>query len=200
MRGRWTRRPTAGRTARLTAALTRLRRRSRYGEGTLHLLLMLASFALTGYAGLRLLGVARWPLVVVWFVGAALLHDLVLLPLYSLADRAVSAATADTGRHRAWTAHVRVPAALSGLLLLVWFPLIAGSAGWPGGLPAADYTSVTGLPGEDFLARWLLLTAGLFALSALVLSARAAGPRLRGTAARVRRRRATKRRSAESGR
>ncbi len=65
------------------------RRRHWYGEGPLHLVLMLGSFALTGYAGVRLLAGAQWPMVVVWFVGAALLHDLVLLPLYALADRAV---------------------------------------------------------------------------------------------------------------
>ncbi|MFF4698394.1 hypothetical protein [Streptomyces chattanoogensis] len=185
---------------RLRALPGRLRRRHWYGEGPLHLVLMLASFALTGYAGLRLLAGDRWPLVVAWFVGAALLHDLVLLPLYSLADRAVCAATAGTGRHRAWTGYVRVPAALSALLLLVWFPLIAGAADAPGGASAAHYTSATGLPGDVFLSRWLLLTAALFAASAVLLLARTAAPRLRGTAARARRRRATKRRSASSGR
>ncbi|MFJ9852710.1 hypothetical protein [Streptomyces sp. NPDC101150] len=192
-----------GRRARLRASLgawlRRMGRRHWYGEGSLHLLLMLASFALTGYAGLRLLDGDEWPLVVVWFVGAALVHDLVLLPLYSLADRAVCAATAGAGRHRAWTAYVRVPAVLSGLLLLVWFPLIAGSAGTPAGA-AARYELATGLPGEEFLARWLLITAGLFGLSALLLLGGAAAPRLRGAAARARRRRATKRRSAPSGR
>ncbi|MFG2207428.1 hypothetical protein [Streptomyces sp. NPDC048638] len=178
--------------------LSRVRRRRWYGEGPLHLVLMLASFALAGYAGLRLLGGGPWPLVVAWFAGAALLHDLVLLPLYSLADRVVCAVTAGTGRHRAWTGHVRVPAALSALLLLVWFPLIAG-----GGGGTTSYTLATGLPGGVFLSRWLLVTAVLFAASALLLLGRWAAPRLRGSAVRVRasvvrvrRRRATKRRSA----
>lgn len=61
--------------------------RRRYGASPLHLLLVLASFALAAYAGVRLLkgdtlGVA------LWFVGAALLHDLVLLPFYAVTDRA----------------------------------------------------------------------------------------------------------------
>ncbi|RXS72666.1 hypothetical protein EST92_23085 [Streptomyces sp. TM32] len=167
-----------------------LRRRLRYGEGPLHLLLMLASFALTGYAGLRLLAGGQWPLVLVWFVGAALLHDLVLLPLYASADRALARRTAQGPRHRARTGYVRVPAAVSGMLLLVWFPLIAGS--WDPGA-AAHYEAGTGLPGGVFLARWLLLTAGLCALSALWLLCRTLPPRLRGAA---RRRRETKQRSA----
>ncbi|MEU9120935.1 hypothetical protein AB0C96_13925 [Streptomyces sp. NPDC048506] len=167
-----------------------------YGEGPLHLLLMLASFALAGYAGVRLLAGGQWPLVVVWFVGAALLHDLVLLPLYTLADRAVARYTAGTAHHRAWTPYVRVPAALSGLLLLVWFPLIAGSAGSGA---AAHYEGATGLPGGVFLSRWLLVTAGLFAVSALWLLCRAVQPRGAGRDGVGRRRRETKQRSAPPG-
>ncbi|MFG2826221.1 hypothetical protein ACGFWI_01865 [Streptomyces sp. NPDC048434] len=151
---------------------------------------MLASFALTAFAGVRLLAGGQWPLVLGWFAGAALLHDLVLLPLYALADRAVVRCTAGTGGHRAWTAYVRVPAALSGLLLLVWFPLIAGSVGSGS---AAHYEATTRLPGGVFLTRWLLVTAGLCALSALWLAGRTVQQRLRE---RSRRRMETKQRSA----
>ncbi|WP_443043781.1 hypothetical protein [Streptomyces sp. GS7] len=179
---------------RAVAGVWRRRAGRWYGEGVLQLLLLLASFALTGYAGLRLLSDARWPLVVVWFAGAALLHDLVLVPLYSVADRAVARLTAGGARDRAWTGFVRVPAALSGLLLLVWWPLISTAPGSPA---AVHYTQTTGLPAEVFLARWLLISAGLFALAALwllVRTLRTAQPRLRETAARLRRR-ATKQRS-----
>ena len=48
----------------------------------LQLLLLVCSFALAGYAGVRLLE-GDWFGVALWFVGAALLHDLVLLPLYA---------------------------------------------------------------------------------------------------------------------
>ncbi|WP_435882136.1 hypothetical protein [Streptomyces kronopolitis] len=165
------------------------RRRPRYGEGPLHLLLMLASFALAGYAGVRLLAGGQWPLVLVWFAGAALLHDLVLLPLYAAADRVLVRCLPQ----RARTGYVRVPAAVSGLLLLVWFPLIAGSTDprW-----VAHYEATTGLPGGEFLARWLLLTAGLFALSALWLLCRTGQRRLRAAS---RRRSETKQRSADGG-
>ncbi|MCZ1020156.1 hypothetical protein O1M07_39670 [Streptomyces albulus] len=172
-----------------------------YGEGPLHLLLLVASFALTGYVGVRLLADAQWPLVVVWFVGAALLHDLVLVPLYTVAAQAVARVTAGTTRHRAWTGYLRVPAALSGLLLLVWWPLI--SLG-PGSAAAAHYTLTTRLPSEVFWARWLLISAGMFALAALWLllrtlhtwhSGSTGQPRLRAETARRRwwrRRRSTK--------
>ncbi|MER6924634.1 hypothetical protein ABT314_37830, partial [Streptomyces spiralis] len=53
----------------------------------LQLVLLACSFALAGYAGVRLFA-GDWFGVALWFVGAALLHDLVLLPLYAAADRA----------------------------------------------------------------------------------------------------------------
>ena len=127
------------------------------------ILLLLCSFALAGYAGVRLLA-GDWFGVALWFVGAALLHDLVLLPLYAVADRAVVRGLGAAGR-RAWVLYVRVPAAFSGLLLLVWFPLISGRVD-------RRYRSVAGLSAEGFLARWLLITAALFGVSALLLALR----------------------------
>jgi hypothetical protein len=129
----------------------------------LQLLLLACSFALAAYAGVRLLA-DDWFGVALWFVGAALLHDLVLLPLYAAADRAVVRGLGAAGR-REWALYVRVPAALSGLLLLVWFPLI-------GGMVDRRYRSATGLSPDGFLARWLLITAVLFGVSALLLAAR----------------------------
>ncbi|WP_405704149.1 hypothetical protein [Streptomyces sp. NBC_00069] len=145
--------------------------RRRYGASPLHLLLVLASFALALYAGLRLfegdtVGVAMW------FVGAALLHDLVLLPLYSLTDRAAQALFTrgpDDGRSTPPVSvnYVRVPGFVSGVLLLVWWPLILEQVG--------HYTAATALPADGFLARWLLITAALFAASAMVLIVRTWG-------------------------
>ncbi|WP_327316851.1 hypothetical protein [Streptomyces sp. NBC_01235] len=127
------------------------------------LLLLAASFALAAYAGVRLLA-DDWFGVALWLVGAALLHDLVLLPLYAAADRAVAGGLGAAGR-REWVMYVRVPAALSALLLLVWFPLITGTVD-------RRYRSATGLSPDGFLARWLLITAVLFAASALLLALR----------------------------
>ncbi|WP_373300638.1 hypothetical protein [Streptomyces chromofuscus] len=129
----------------------------------LQVLLLGCSFALAGYAGVRLLA-GDWFGVVLWFVGAALLHDLVLLPLYAAADRALTGALG-AARRREWIGYVRVPAALSGLLLLVWFPLISGKVD-------ERYRLATGLSADGFLARWLLITAVLFGGSALLLALR----------------------------
>ncbi|MFG2875682.1 hypothetical protein ACGFYU_11865 [Streptomyces sp. NPDC048337] len=165
--------------------------RRRYGASPLHLLLVLVSFTLAAYAGLRLLtgdsvGVA------LWFVGAALLHDLVLLPLYSVTDRAVQALfgpDARAGRPgvRASVNYVRVPGFVSGVLLLVWWPLVLRQVG--------HFTAATGLPADVFLPRWLLITAALFALSAALLLVRVwRGTRegRRAARAQARARRATK--------
>lgn len=146
--------------------------RTLYGASPLHLLLVLCSFALTGYAGIRLLsGSEPWK-VVIWLVGAALLHDLVLLPLYTLTDRAAQtilgerreppAANGTTRPGQRWINYVRVPVFLSCLLLLTYFPLILGRV-------SHRFTLYTTLSGDVFLGRWLLITAVLFALSALVL-------------------------------
>lgn len=136
-----------------------------YGEGPLHLVLMAASFALAGYAGVRLLAGDTLG-VVLWFVGAALVHDLVLVPLYASADRLLCRSA---GRRRALVNFVRVPAFLSGLLLLVWFPLITRQS--------TRYEPASRLSPDVFLGNWLLITAALFAVSALWLTVR--GVRLR---------------------
>ncbi len=133
------------------------------GESPLRLVLLLCSFALTGYAGVRLLS-GDWFGIALWFVAAAVLHDLVLLPLYALADRAVAAVLPAPAR---WINHVRVPAFVSGVLLLVWFPLILGQQ-------ERRYEHATGLSAGVFWPRWLLITAVLFGASALWLVIRMA--------------------------
>ena len=135
-----------------------------YGASPLHLLAFLGSFALAGYAAARL--VPSRPLgVAVWFLGAVIGHDLVLMPLYSLADASASAAI----RHRGaqwpalpWINYLRVPAALSGLLLLVWFPLILRLR--------TRYQASTTLSPSPFLWHWLAVTGALFLLSAAALA------------------------------
>jgi hypothetical protein len=127
-----------------------------YGARWWHLVAHAAAFAAIAYALSRLLRPSvGLPLrIVVWLVAGAILHDLVFLPLYSLADRAAQAVA---GR---WVNYVRVPAVISGTLALVYFPLIFDKA------PGA-YTRNTGQPPPDYLARWLAITAVLFAASGL---------------------------------
>ncbi|MFJ3974186.1 hypothetical protein [Streptomyces sp. NPDC090021] len=141
--------------------------RRRYGASPLHLLLVLASFALAVYAGVRLLAGDAFG-VALWFVGAALVHDLVLLPLYAVTDRAAQAVCGTSGAGdpvaRVSVNYVRVPAFVAGVLLLVWWPLVFRRVD--------HFTAYTGLPADGFLTRWLLITAVLFAASAVVLLVR----------------------------
>jgi peroxiredoxin len=146
-----------------------------YGANPLHLVTMLGSFALAGYAAAQLLPPDVFG-IAVWFAGAVIGHDLLLMPLYSLADRSAAAVF----RHIPpklptvqWINYLRVPVVLSGLLLLIWFPLIFRL---PTGFQAATTLSL-----NPYLWHWLGVTGALFLLSAtaLALRLRAGG---RGTA------------------
>ncbi len=137
-----------------------------YGASPLHLLAMLACFGLAGYAAARLIPSA--PLgVTAWFLGAVIGHDLLLMPLYTLADRSAMMAI----RHREpqlpagpWINYLRVPAALSGLLLLVWFPLILRLS--------SPYHASTTLSADPYVWHWLAVTGALFLLSAVAFAVR----------------------------
>ncbi|WP_420803171.1 hypothetical protein [Streptomyces spiramyceticus] len=147
----------------------RLMRRMRrwYGEGPLQFLLLVITFALAAHAGVRLLE-GDTLAIAAWFVGAALVHDVVLLPLYASVDLAVRRSL---GAEPHLINFVRVPALLSGLLLLVWFPLITRQA--------ERYRPAAGLSADPFLGHWLLITAALFAVSAVWLFGRALRSRRR---------------------
>jgi len=146
-----------------------------YGAGPLHLLAVVASFAIAAYALDRALGLTGNPdRIVLWLGGSIVAHDLVLFPLYALLGVLAAGAFlpgARSSRLRiAALNHVRVPALLSGLLLLVWYPLIAGPA-------ERSFTRLTGLSKDVYLERWLLLSAALFAASAVLFALRLPGLR-----------------------
>ena len=143
--------------------------RDRYGASPLHLLTLLASFALAGYAALQEL---RGPVpvrVAGWFLGAVIAHDLVLFPLYALADRSLTglrrrpAAAARSGAVN----YLRVPVLLSGLLLLLFFPLILRKS-------EGAYGRASGLDESVYLSHWLLITGVLFGGSAVTYAIRVA--------------------------
>jgi hypothetical protein len=147
------------------AAASRFKRR--YGASPLHLLAHVVGFAVAAYAVIQLLGERRWVNFLAWFIGAALLHDLVLLPIYTAVDRLVHARVRTASRHRRVPIvnHVRAPALISGLLLLIYFPLILGPA-------RPQYVSATGHHPAGYLRNWLLITAALFVGSALIYAVR----------------------------
>lgn len=140
--------------------------RTLYGEPWWHLAALLTSFALCGYAMARLLAGDWWG-VVQWAVGAALVHDLVAVPLYGGADwllhRAVRAGRPRSPYRIAVVNHIRVPAFVSLVLLLVYWPLVSMDSG-------AQYRSATLLDPGVFRTRWLVITGVLFGLSGLHLA------------------------------
>jgi hypothetical protein len=159
----------------VSRALQRFRRN--YGASPLHLLALIASLAITAAAAVRWFDVAASDTVriLIWFAAAIVVHDLVLLPTYSAVDRIASrgragrpAAGPAPARTPRWS-YVRVPAILSGLLLLVFFPEIFG-------LGEATFRAASGQSQNVYLARYLLIVGVVFALSGLAYAWRSARP------------------------
>jgi hypothetical protein len=149
--------------------------RERYGAGPLHLIALLASFAVAAYALSRSLELTANPdRLLLWMGGSIVAHDLLLLPLYAtlgvIAATVLIPAGGGSRLRIAVLNHLRFPALASGLLLLVWYPLIAGPA-------ERGFTRNTGLSKDVYLERWLILTLALFALSAAVFALRYRGLR-----------------------
>ena len=136
-----------------------------YGARPFHLVVLLACFALTAYAASRLLGSPALLPVVVWFLGAALAWDLLVGPAYALGDRLLGPLRRVAPRGVPLLNHVRAPLLVSSLLLLLWAPLVLQRS-------EGVYRSKTGLRQDDYLERWLAVTAVLFAGSALVWGVR----------------------------
>jgi hypothetical protein len=147
------------------------RLRSAYGDSALHLLAVLASFAIAGYAFLRIVESPSALGTVIWFAGAAVAHDLIAFPLYSalnlIAHRSIEGPedAREERRRVPLINHVRIPAFLGALALLMFFPLILG-------LDSTNYEKDAGLSGDVFLTRWLGLCAALFLGSALIYAVR----------------------------
>ena len=137
-----------------------------YGSHPLHLIGHVVVFLVAGWAIQQIVGggsVVNW---IAWFLGAALLHDLVLVPLYSVLDRLLGRVAPARGPGRLPAVnYLRVPAFISGILLLVYFPLILGYS-------SKNYRNDTGHSLAGYTRNWLLITAGVFVGSTLVYAVR----------------------------
>jgi len=132
----------------------------RYGASPWHLAVLLALFAVTAYVASRLLGDPVALRIAVWFLGAAVVWDLVVGPLLALADRVLRRALPRSALN-----HVRVPALLSALLLVMFAPLVLQRS-------EQVYRAKTGLLQDPYLDRWLVVTGVLFAASAVLWAVR----------------------------
>jgi hypothetical protein len=154
--------------------------RRRYGASPLHLLAHLAGFAIAALALDRIFSGGDVKEVLMWYLGFAIVHDLVFVPAYSGVDRLFRAATARLPLPRGSTAvpvinHVRAPALISGVLLIVYLPLISGRSD-------GEYFALSGHHLTHYVRNWVLITGVLFLGSAVVYAIRVA--RQRASAAR----------------
>ena len=152
--------------------------RSLYGAGPLHLIGLLLALALTAYT-VSVIGITSlwdpdvwWQSILVWFLGAIIAHDLIVFPVYAAVDRALSRVDRHPlggGRpERSGVSalnYLRVPLLAVGLSFVLFFPGILGQG-------AGAYTRATGQTQDPFLARWLLLSAIVFALAAVAYAIR----------------------------
>lgn len=149
-----------------------------YGSHPVHLLTMVSGFALLGYIVATFKPATLWnpgtwwQSIAVWFAAAVIGHDLLLFPLYALLDRILAARFGrrdfSAARRRPEVLarnYIRVPALGAGLTLLVFLPGIIEQG-------APTYQAATGQTQQPFLGRWLLLTAAMFAISAIAYATR----------------------------
>ncbi|MGH3541935.1 MAG: hypothetical protein ACRDTO_06085 [Mycobacterium sp.] len=144
---------------------------------------MTAGFALFGYIVATVKPMTLWnphtwwQSIAVWFAAAVVAHDLLLFPIYALADRILwirRGRRVDRGPRVSARNYLRIPAMASGLTLLVFLPGIIEQG-------AGTYLAATGQTQQPFLGRWLLLTAVMFGASAVLYLVRSvlAGRRAR---------------------
>lgn len=155
-----------------TGAAT-LRIRSVYGARPSHLVAMCLSLVGAGYV-LRVVdfstlweGPTWWQSIGVWFIAAAVIHDLIIFPLYTLADVSLAAGLTALRRRAPVPAppvppvnYIRCPLLATGLVLLLFFPGIIEQG-------SSTFTNATGLTQQPYLERFLWLSASFFAVSAL---------------------------------
>jgi hypothetical protein len=162
----------------VTGLLTKFRRH--YGASPLHLVAFIASVAVTGLAVKGWLDEPAISIryILIWFVGAIIAHDMVVLPLYTAVDRLALSISrwghgrpADSGpvergvaapappRSPGWV-YVRVPLILSAMLLLVFGAEILREGN-------ATFRAASGHTQDVYLSRYLIVVGALFFLSGL---------------------------------
>jgi hypothetical protein len=115
----------------------------------------LALLPLCAWALLEMLGGRSAQRIALWLVACVIVHDLVVMPLYSGADRALRRVAGGAVNY------VRVPAALSLLMLVVFWGTIAERG-------ERAYRATSGQTFDGHATRWLLASAALFAGSAVL--------------------------------
>jgi hypothetical protein len=144
--------------------------RNHYGAGPIHLVGLVACFAVAAYALAKVLGESGWKEILLWFAICIVIHDLIAWPVYGVADRMalrLQDRTRSSGHipRVPWINHVRVPVVISALLLVMFFPLILR-------LSNPYYEDATGYSESVYVFNWLAVSGALFIGSAVAYAIR----------------------------
>ena len=143
--------------------------RRRYGGSPLHLAGHLFVFAIALFAIDRIAAAGNLAKAIVLFIGFVIAHDLIFVPAYSGLDRAARRALARLPTPRLGSVsvinHIRAPALISGLLLIIYAPLISRRSD-------NGYFLTGGHHIEGYLRNWFLISVALFLGSALIYALR----------------------------
>jgi hypothetical protein len=143
--------------------------RRRYGANPLHLAGHLVVLAIALFAIDRMANAGSLAELIALYIGLVIAHDLIFLPAYSALDRAARAALARLPARRPARVpainHIRAPALISGILLIIYSPFISG-------LADNSYFQVSGHHIEGYLRDWFMISAALFLGSALIYAVR----------------------------
>jgi hypothetical protein len=155
--------------------------RRRYGASPLHLAAHLLALAIVALTFDRIFSGGAVPKLLLLYLAFVIAHDLIFVGIYSGLDRVTRRALSRLSLTRRSAIpminHVRAPALISALLLIIYGPLILG-------LADGEYFALTGHRPEHYLRNWVLITAGLFLGSGAIYLARV-GRLRRGTGAAV---------------
>lgn len=137
-----------------------------YGASLLHLLAHLASFGIVAVALDRIFSGGDATELLAWYLGIAIAHDFVFVPAYTGLDRLFRATVTRLPLPNRTGIplinHVRVPLLISGLLLIIYFPLITRRS-------EGVYFALSGHHlGSHYLHNWLLITLALLVCSAAI--------------------------------
>ncbi|MEJ7891019.1 MAG: hypothetical protein WKF94_00065 [Solirubrobacteraceae bacterium] len=135
-----------------------------YGNNPLHLVAHIGLFALTAYAIVQIFTLGAAANAIVWLIAAVIVHDAVLWPLYSGAD---GAGRRLLGMGGTGINYVRVPLGLSLLLAIVFAPTVLNKG-------EGSYTRASGQEYDGYVTRWLVVSAAMFVISAIVFAVRRA--------------------------
>ncbi len=161
----------------MSAASLIARLRRRYGASPWHLAAHLVVLSIAAFAIDRIAGGDNLAKLIALYIGLVIAHDLVLLPAYSALDRLARSVLTRLPRRSPSKVpainHLRAPALISGLLLLIYAPLISGRADH-------GYLIVSGHHPTGYLRNWLLISAALFLASGLSYAVRVRRAQTRG--------------------